>query len=149
MFFYFIFYMLFQKKIKFWFGTGGAGFCLSRPLTDKLLRHASGRKFISVSEKLRLPDDVTMGYIISILADVELTRLDEFHSHLEPLHLVTDLANQISFSYSEPTSPGYHYSNSNLVEAGLTQFSLAEDPTRFKSIHCRLFGHSVDWCPHR
>jgi hypothetical protein len=150
-----------QKRIKFWFGTGGAGFCLSRPLTDQLTRHASGRKFISVSEKLRLPDDVTMGYIISIMAGVDLTRVEEFHSHLEPLHLVTNLHDQISFSYSEPTtttgggSSGsgggsqYRYSNSNIVEAGLNEFSLSEDPTRFKSIHCRLFRESVDWCPRR
>ena len=146
----------FQKRIKFWFGTGGAGFCLSRPLTDQLAQHASGRKFISVSEKLRLPDDVTMGYIISILAGVDLTRVEEFHSHLEPLHLVRNLQDQISFSYSEPTTTTnsngnsvntYRYSNSNIVEAGLTEFSLSEDPTRFKSIHCRLFSDSVHWCP--
>ena len=151
---------IFQKRIKFWFGTGGAGFCLSRPLTDQLARHASGRRFISVSEKLRLPDDVTMGYIVSILAGVELTRVEEFHSHLEPLHLVKDLHNQISFSYSETTTTSgggggasggvsYRYSNSNIVEAGLTEFSLSDDPTRFKSIHCRLFRDSVSWCLHK
>ena len=146
---------LFQKRIKFWFGTGGAGFCLSRPLTDQLARHASGRRFISVSEKLRLPDDVTMGYIVSILAGVELTRVEEFHSHLEPLHLVKDLHNQISFSYSETTTTSssgaasYRYSNSNIVEAGLTEFSMSDDPTRFKSIHCRLFRETVTWCPQK
>jgi fringe protein len=136
-----------QEKIKFWFGTGGAGFCLSRPLTDKLASLAGGRKFITISEKLRLPDDVTMGYIISHLAGVGLTKVDELHSHLEPLHLVQDLHNQISFSYSEPTG-GYQHANSNLVEAGLTNyFNLTHDPTRFKSIHCKLFGESVPWCP--
>merc|ERR1712156_590681 len=55
-----------QKRISFWFATGGAGFCLSK----------------SLSEKMRA------------LAKVPLTKVDEFHSHLEPLRLVSDLHNQ-------------------------------------------------------
>ncbi|KFM56565.1 Fringe glycosyltransferase, partial [Stegodyphus mimosarum] len=50
-----------QKNISFWFATGGAGFCLSRALALKMLPVASGGKFISIGEKIRLPDDVTMG----------------------------------------------------------------------------------------
>ena len=49
---------------------------------------------------MRLPDDVTMGFLVESLAGVAMTRVDQFHSHLEPLRLVTDLHNQISFSYS-------------------------------------------------
>ncbi|KAJ9590164.1 hypothetical protein L9F63_016720, partial [Diploptera punctata] len=52
------------QKISFWFATGGAGFCLSRSLALKMMPVASGGKFISIGEKIRLPDDVTMGYII-------------------------------------------------------------------------------------
>ena len=48
---------------------------------------------------MRLPDDVTMGYIVEQLAGMAMTRLDQFHSHLEPLCLVTNLPNKISLSY--------------------------------------------------
>ena len=54
------------------------------------------------------------------MAGVPLTRVPEFHSHLESLALVADLANQISFSY------GDH--GTNLVE--VEGFTLNEDPTR-------------------
>lgn len=53
-----------NKKITFWFATGGAGFCLSRALTLKMLPIAGGGKFISIGDKIRFPDDVTMGFII-------------------------------------------------------------------------------------
>ncbi|PNF42912.1 hypothetical protein B7P43_G12325 [Cryptotermes secundus] len=45
----------------------------------------SGGKFISIGEKIRLPDDVTMGYIIEHLLRKPLTVIDQFHSHLEPM----------------------------------------------------------------
>ena len=89
---------------------------------------------------MRLPDDVTMGYVIEQLAGVKMTRLEEFHSHLEPLRLVTDLANQISFSYSADAPAGA----GNLVEVG-GGLPLERDPTRFLSIHCHLVPET-DWC---
>ncbi|KDR18395.1 Fringe glycosyltransferase, partial [Zootermopsis nevadensis] len=73
------------QKISFWFATGGAGFCLSRSLALKMIPVASGGKFISIGEKIRLPDDVTMGYIIEHLLKKPLTVIDQFHSHLEPM----------------------------------------------------------------
>jgi fringe protein len=92
-----------------------------------------------VGEKMRLPDDVTMGYVIEQLTGVPMTRLEEFHSHLEPLHLVTNLPAQISFSYSEGSS------ERNLIEVEGGGRSLKEDPTRFLSIHCALFPETR-WC---
>jgi len=127
-----------QNKLKFWFGTGGAGFCLSRPLAERMRGLAGRRQFISTSEKMRLPDDVTMGYIVEMLADVPLTPVAEFHSHLEPLALVRDLGDQISFSYGDHAT--------NLVE--VEGFTLTEDPTRFLSIHCNL-NPDTAWCPKR
>lgn len=44
-----------------------------------------GGKFITVGDKIRLPDDVTMGYIIEYLLKKNLTVVDQFHSHLEPM----------------------------------------------------------------
>ena len=131
-------FLCFQKKISFWFATGGAGFCLSKSLTEKMRDHAADGKFSSVADKMRLPDDVTMGYVVELLAGVPMTRIEEFHSHLEPLRLVNNLAKQISFSYSS-------YGNErNVIE--IDGFSESEDPTRFQSIHCNLFPY-FSWCP--
>lgn len=41
--------------------------------------------FISTAEKIRLPDDCTIGYIIEALLEVTLTHTHLFHSHLENL----------------------------------------------------------------
>lgn len=41
--------------------------------------------FISTAEKIRLPDDCTIGYIIEALLEVPLTHTYRFHSHLENL----------------------------------------------------------------
>ena len=99
---------------------------------------AADGKFASLADKMRLPDDVTMGYVVELLAGVAMTKVTEFHSHLEPLRLVTDLKKQISFSYSS------YGSEMNVVE--VEGFSEEEDPTRFRSIHCHLFPQ-VRWCP--
>jgi len=127
-----------KKKVSFWFATGGAGFCLSQSLAEKMRDHAAEGKFSSVADKMRLPDDVTMGYVVELLAGVPMTRIEEFHSHLEPLRLVNNLAGQISFSYSS-------YGNEkNVIE--IEGFSESEDPTRFQSIHCNLYPY-FSWCP--
>ena len=131
---------LFQNKISFWFATGGAGFCLSRHLAERMRTTAAGGKFTSVADKMRLPDDVTMGYVVEHLAKVPMTTVKEFHSHLEPLRLVQNLEDQISFSFSS------YGDEMNVVE--VEGFSETEDPTRFKSIHCHLFPY-FHWCPAR
>lgn len=46
---------------------------------------SSGGKFITVGDRIRLPDDVTMGYIIEYLLKKQLTVVEQFHSHLEPM----------------------------------------------------------------
>ena len=99
---------------------------------------AAGGGFTRVADNMRLPDDVTMGYIVEHLAKVPMTTVKEFHSHLEPLRLVQDLDQQISFSYSS------YGDEMNVVE--VEGFSDTEDPTRFRSIHCHLFP-SFHWCP--
>jgi len=129
-----------KKRLSFWFATGGAGFCLSRSLAERMRSHAADGKFYSVADKMRLPDDVTMGYVVELLAGVPMTKVAEFHSHLEPLRLVTDLSKQISFSYSS------YGSEMNVVD--VSGFSEIEDPTRFESLHCQLFP-KVRWCPYR
>ena len=95
---------------------------------------AAGR-FTDLGDKMRLPDDVTMGFLVESLAGVAMTRVDQFHSHLEPLRLVTDLHNQISFSYSTYGEKGER----NVVE--VEGFTEKQDPTRFLSLHCYLNPH--------
>jgi len=128
------------QKISFWFATGGAGFCLSRSLALKMKPLASGGKFISIGDKIRLPDDVTMGYVVEHLLSKQLTVVEEFHSHLEPMKFLkqSQLADQISFSYS-------HYGPEMNV-LNLDGFNNQIDPYRFLSLHCLLFPN-FSFCP--
>lgn len=130
----------FRTTISFWFATGGAGFCISRALALKMVPLASSGKFISIGEKIRLPDDVTMGYIIEYLLKNKLTVINEFHSHLEPMKFIKQetFPDQITFSYSR------YGKESNIVT--LDGFDLKSDPTRFLSLHCFLFPN-FSFCP--
>lgn len=44
---------------------------------------ASNGKFVTIGDKIRFPDDVTLGFIVEYLLKVPLTVVDLFHSHLE------------------------------------------------------------------
>lgn len=127
-------------SVQFWFATGGAGFCISRGLALKMSPWASLGNFISTAEKIRLPDDCTIGYIIEALLEVKLTHTSLFHSHLEnlrklPLETVLE---QVTLSYGG-------FENRRNVVSVVGRFSLAEDPTRFKTVHCLLYPET-DWC---
>uniref|UniRef100_A0A8C5VIW5 O-fucosylpeptide 3-beta-N-acetylglucosaminyltransferase n=2 Tax=Microcebus murinus TaxID=30608 RepID=A0A8C5VIW5_MICMU len=127
--------------VKFWFATGGAGFCLSRGLALKMSPWASLGSFMSTAERVRLPDDCTVGYIVEGLLGARLLHSPLFHSHLENLQgLPRDtVLQQVTLSYGGPENPH------NVVSvAGV--FSLQQDPTRFKSIHCLLYPDTA-WCP--
>lgn len=121
-------------SVQFWFATGGAGFCISRGLALKMSPWASLGNFISTAEKIRLPDDCTIGYIIEALLEVKLIHSQQFHSHLEnlrklPLETILD---QVTLSYG-----GFENRRNVVSVAG--RFSLTEDPTRFKTVHCLLY----------
>ncbi|KAK9889672.1 hypothetical protein WA026_007051 [Henosepilachna vigintioctopunctata] len=100
----------------------------------------SGGKFISTGEKIRLPDDVTMGYIIEHLLKKPLTVVDQFHSHLEPMKFIRRdmLKDQISFSYSRNKEEW------NVVK--IEGFDVKYDANRFLSLHCFLFPQTL-FCP--
>ncbi|XP_076243485.1 fringe glycosyltransferase [Calliopsis andreniformis] len=131
------------QKVKFWFATGGAGFCISRALALKMTPVAGGGKFITVGDRIRLPDDVTMGYIIEYLLKKQLTVVEQFHSHLEPMKFLNKdtFSEQVSFSYSKGPRDEL-----NILK--IDGFDMKEDPKRFRSIHCHLFPHVAN-CPHR
>ncbi|XP_047435156.1 beta-1,3-N-acetylglucosaminyltransferase lunatic fringe-like isoform X2 [Mugil cephalus] len=128
-----------MKQVRFWFATGGAGFCLSRGLALKMKPWASGGTFMTTAERIRLPDDCTVGYIAEALLGVSLIRSPLFHSHLENLGLVSDVHSQVTLSY------GTVENSRNAVNVK-GPFSINEDPTRFRSVHCLLYPDTV-WCP--
>ncbi|XP_024128733.1 beta-1,3-N-acetylglucosaminyltransferase lunatic fringe [Oryzias melastigma] len=130
-----------MKPVNFWFATGGAGFCVSRGLALKMSPWASGGHFMNTAEKIRLPDDCTIGYIIESVLGVHLTRSNLFHSHLENLQQVSrsEIHKQITLSY------GMFENKSNIISLK-GAFSVEEDPSRFKSVHCLLYP-DTPWCP--
>ncbi|KAM9792297.1 beta-1,3-N-acetylglucosaminyltransferase lunatic fringe-like [Neosynchiropus ocellatus] len=127
------------KQVKFWFATGGAGFCLSRGLALKMQPWASDGSFMATSEHIRLPDDCTVGYIVEALLGGHLIRSPLFHSHLENLGLVSDVHNQVTLSYG-----GGEERRNTINLRG--PFSFSDDPTRFRSVHCVLYP-DTSWCP--
>nr|XP_027199479.1 fringe glycosyltransferase-like isoform X1 [Dermatophagoides pteronyssinus] len=134
----------FKKKIHFSFATGGAGFCISRSLALKMISVASNGQLISVGDRIRLPDDVTIGYIIEHMLNKKLTVIEEFHSHLEPMAMLEKnlLKNQVSFSYSGNNL------NRNVLQLNQLD-SIHNDSTRFYSLHCYLFPELCRWKNHR
>uniref|UniRef100_A0A3Q0QS07 Fringe-like glycosyltransferase domain-containing protein n=1 Tax=Amphilophus citrinellus TaxID=61819 RepID=A0A3Q0QS07_AMPCI len=128
-----------MKQVRFWFATGGAGFCLSRGLSLKMKPWASDGTFMTTAEHIRLPDDCTVGYIVEALLGASLIRSGLFHSHLENLGLVSDIHNQVTLSY------GTADNSRNTVNVK-GPFTIEEDPTRFRSVHCLLYP-DTPWCP--
>ncbi|NXL04116.1 MFNG acetylglucosaminyltransferase, partial [Mesembrinibis cayennensis] len=129
------------KSVRFWFATGGAGFCISRKLASKMAPWASGRNFLSTSELIRLPDDCTVGYIIECKVGGHLLPNALFHSHLENLQLIPAswLTQQVTLSY------GVFENKLNVIELS-GPFSPQEDPSsRFRSLHCHLYP-DTSWC---
>ncbi|NWH71984.1 MFNG acetylglucosaminyltransferase, partial [Piaya cayana] len=129
------------KSVRFWFATGGAGFCISHKLASKMVPWASGRKFLSTSELIRLPDDCTVGYIIECKVGGQLLPSALFHSHLENLQLIplSRLSQQVTLSY------GVFENKLNVIELS-GPFSPQEDPSsRFRSLHCHLYP-DTSWC---
>lgn len=130
-----------NKRKTFWFATGGAGFCLSRALVAKMSPHVSNGKFEESCERIKLPDDCTVGFISETLLEVKLRRSELFHSHLEGLPFINrdEFSEQISFSHG---FLGGRYNRVNIDGP----YDEQDDPSRFKSIHCFLFPET-SWCP--
>lgn len=51
-------------------------------------QYLEGNRFEEIGESIRLPDDVTVGFIVEHKLGVPLTPIKLFHSHLEPLKLI-------------------------------------------------------------
>ncbi|XP_054460019.1 beta-1,3-N-acetylglucosaminyltransferase manic fringe [Anoplopoma fimbria] len=129
------------REVRFWFATGGAGFCLSRRLAEKMAPWASGPRFEQTSAKIRLPDDCTVGFIVEKRLGVSMVHCPLFHSHLENLLLVShrSIPHQVTLSY------GMFENKMNSIEVK-GSFSKEDDPSRFKTVHCILYPFT-SWCP--
>ncbi|KAG7491442.1 hypothetical protein MATL_G00003820 [Megalops atlanticus] len=129
------------REVEFWFATGGAGFCISRRLAEKMAPWASGPRFEQTSAVIRLPDDCTVGFIVEKRLGIPMVHSPMFHSHLENLLLLTpsNIPLQVTLSY------GLFEKKLNSVELKGT-FSKEEDPSRFKTVHCLLYP-VTNWCP--
>nr|XP_021509680.1 beta-1,3-N-acetylglucosaminyltransferase manic fringe isoform X1 [Meriones unguiculatus] len=129
------------RLVRFWFATGGAGFCINRQLALKMVPWASGSHFVDTSARIRLPDDCTVGYIIECKLGVRLQPSPLFHSHLETLQLLgpAQLLEQVTLSY------GVFEGKLNIIKLQ-GPFSHEEDPSRFRSLHCLLYP-DTPWCP--
>ncbi|KAH0632004.1 hypothetical protein JD844_019987 [Phrynosoma platyrhinos] len=109
---------------------------------DKFIESGrNGGHFMSTAEKIRLPDDCTIGYIIESVLGVKLIRSNLFHSHLENLHQVpkSEIHKQVTLSY------GMFENKRNSIHMK-GAFSVDEDPSRFRSVHC-LLHPDTPWCP--
>ncbi|KAM5289132.1 beta-1,3-N-acetylglucosaminyltransferase manic fringe [Ctenodactylus gundi] len=129
------------RPVQFWFATGGAGFCINRRLALKMAPWASGPRFVGMSTLIRLPDDCTVGYIVECKLGARLQPSPLFHSHLETLQLlgVAQLPEQVTLSY------GVFEGKLNVIKLQ-GPFSPADDPSRFRSLHCLLYP-DTPWCP--
>ncbi|KAM8880175.1 beta-1,3-N-acetylglucosaminyltransferase manic fringe isoform 1-T1 [Spinachia spinachia] len=129
------------REVRFWFATGGAGFCLSRRLAEKMAPWASGPRFERTSATIRLPDDCTVGFIVEKKLGISMVHCPLFHSHLENLLLISrrSILHQVTLSY------GMFDNKMNSIEVK-GSFSKADDPSRFKTVHCLLYPFT-SWCP--
>ncbi|XP_056615847.1 beta-1,3-N-acetylglucosaminyltransferase manic fringe [Triplophysa dalaica] len=129
------------REVRFWFATGGAGFCLSRKLAERMAPWASGPRFEQTSEVIMLPDDCTVGFIVEIRLGISMVHSNMFHSHLENLLRLTpsDIPKQVTLGY------GWFENKLNSVELKGV-FTEDEDPSRFRTVHCLLYP-TTSWCP--
>uniref|UniRef100_A0A915E6Y4 EGF-like domain-containing protein n=1 Tax=Ditylenchus dipsaci TaxID=166011 RepID=A0A915E6Y4_9BILA len=85
---------------EFWFGTGGAGICLSYSSLHKIRAFVKGKRFSRLCQTAGVPDDVTLGYVMTQLLNIPLTPIKLFHSHLEELKKINrnTIYSQVSLS---------------------------------------------------
>jgi len=124
--------------VRFMFGTGGAGVCLSRSVVENLEERKLVSGFRSIGDVIRLPDDVTLGYLVETVLGVKLTPVASLHSHLEPLRRLgpKDLGDMVTASYSVYEDTGER----NTVQLGQDSH---KDPTGFLEIHRLLLQSSI------
>lgn len=114
------------------FGTGGAGYCLTRSLVER------GKDYFSALESFHLIDDVAVGYVSQHKLGVNITSDPLFHSHWERMIRTRmpqdEIAKQVSFSHENKGN--YTFPYDDLPNTPL--FPRKEDPMGFRSLWCHL-----------
>lgn len=134
-----------KSKIPFWFGTGGAGFCVSRHLADKMQKFMINSEFENLSAKVGHADDVMIGFIINYLLKVEFINSRLFISHGKWNHKelksmkVEDLKNMAVIGYT--ISGDARIS----VPKEFEYFTADEDRSGLLTFHCILHP-KTDYC---
>ena len=84
------------------FATGGAGWCINRPMYQRLLNLLSNdSEFTRVSRTTGLPDDMTIGFLIESELGEELKNDEKFHSHLEYLNQIKNPSDQVKQNFNK------------------------------------------------
>ncbi|OQV21872.1 putative Beta-1,3-N-acetylglucosaminyltransferase lunatic fringe [Hypsibius exemplaris] len=127
-----------KGRVAFQFGTGGAGFCLTRvamkQIKPKVSRTTGGLGLEGLCRKLPgLSDDVAVGYVTGFYK-IGLTQVPTMHSHLEKLSALSqdDIRKAISLSYTR------YKSYENTIQLSAFHNVTPSDPTRFLSLHAFL-----------
>ncbi|XP_022095572.1 beta-1,3-N-acetylglucosaminyltransferase lunatic fringe-like [Acanthaster planci] len=124
-----------RRQTSFWFATGGAGVCISRSLAVKMSTYAGMNEFPHICNRINLPDDVSIAFIIVDILGIPLTKIGDMHSHLAVLRNLHEnqVKNAVTLSYRMHSEKAV-----NSVMLKSAAFNTTVDPTRFKSIHCLL-----------
>lgn len=121
----------------FWFATLGAGVCLSKATVYRLqpfVHNAS--QFVDGCIRENYHDDIYLGFLLSGYLNINLTKTDRFHSHLEEdfysdrkIFLQT-FTNQITFGFRSPNRYPYFLP---------LLYPVNQDPYRIRTLHCLLY----------
>ena len=132
------------KRKEHYYATGAA-YCLSGTLMRKMEVYLRGpKKFQSLSQLLKLPDDFVVGFVVESLLGYELTVVPTMHSHVEKrLKSIPsqELPHQVTISYGSLA----HGKPQNIISLPYFLIPIYKDKTRFLSYHCLLYPH-ISWC---
>jgi fringe protein len=131
---------------KYHFAVGGM-YCLSRAMLEKTRQWlVGGEAFSKTCSLTREPEDVTVGLIVA-MQNFSLSRTERINTH--GLHLASNvdpytLADQVAISYGYG-SVRWGEDPYNAVYVPDALFTLQEDESQFRSLHCLLYP-STSWC---
>ena len=116
---------------------------MSRSLAERVRPWAVNGKFKTLTD---MADDTTLGVLITYFLDTPLTDPGVFYSHLDDLGLVAGDGSGQYLDDVAVLSYGWRRYRWTTVSLYKPAFGAVEDPTRFLSLHCRLFPET-SWCP--
>jgi fringe protein len=131
------------------FGTGGAGWCLSRPLVERGIDDFANLQ--SDCFKKAHPDDVMLGYVINEKLGVAMKQEPKLNSHLDAQdfasrgealqQLTLGLGNRTEIGNGQPKEKVFTFPSwpgSSFVDKK-TGRPPGDDPLGFRELHCALY----------